>query len=361
MAFELGQRMVDVGTFLDREDTFFMVTEELVTAIEARKAGKSVPELGKLAAERRELREARKLLHPPGTIPEEASNIPSVRFKETQIRNDESADYCRIKSKGALNNGIRSRPPHGVCTPSVFQKRTLSNVALFAAKETVVVSRSRVNIQPLRRAAGNHPTKPSLQIASVPVRMFKNNILKTVTLCLVLLGASSAYAFTQPVGWYLGGNLGYARIFKTLEGFKEDNDGFAYSVDGGYQFRPYFALESGFVGLPNMHAKDKITGKKFVGRDNHLLYVTSKIMLPLFNRFSVFAKLGITHVSRGDVPPQPVSNKEEKSGYTYLYGGGVSYSITKNISTNLQALVAQKKHDGLPTVQLFLLGVSYLF
>ncbi len=92
MAFELGKRMVDAGTFLDPEDTFYMVTEELVRAIEARKEGKSIPELGKLAAERRQLREARKLLHPPGTIPEEASKIPSVRFKETQIRNDDSSD-----------------------------------------------------------------------------------------------------------------------------------------------------------------------------------------------------------------------------------------------------------------------------
>ena len=92
MAYELGKRMVDAGTFFDPEDTFFMITEELTKAIEARKDGNSIPELGKLAAERRQLREARKLLHPPGTIPEEASKIPSVRFKETQIRNDDSSD-----------------------------------------------------------------------------------------------------------------------------------------------------------------------------------------------------------------------------------------------------------------------------
>ena len=92
MAYELGKRMVDAGTFFDPEDTFFMITEELTKAIEARKDGNRIPELGKLAAERRQLREARKLLHPPGTIPEEASKIPSVRFKETQIRNDDSSD-----------------------------------------------------------------------------------------------------------------------------------------------------------------------------------------------------------------------------------------------------------------------------
>ena len=92
MAFELGRRMVDIGTFRTAEDTFFLVTEELKQAISARQQGRARPELGRLAAERRELREARKRHHPPGTIPPEASNIPSVRFKETQIRNDPTSD-----------------------------------------------------------------------------------------------------------------------------------------------------------------------------------------------------------------------------------------------------------------------------
>ena len=60
--------------------------------MDARKVGKAVPELAQLAAERRELREARKRLHPPGTIPLEASEDPGIAFKMTQLRNDESSD-----------------------------------------------------------------------------------------------------------------------------------------------------------------------------------------------------------------------------------------------------------------------------
>ena len=92
MALELGRRMVDIGTFRSAEDTFFLVTDELRQAIKARENGGALPQFGRIAAERRELREARKRHHPPGTIPAEASNIPSVRFKETQIRNDETSD-----------------------------------------------------------------------------------------------------------------------------------------------------------------------------------------------------------------------------------------------------------------------------
>ena len=61
----------------------------------ARALGKAMPEYLALTANRRELREARKRLHPPGTIPEEASEKPGVKFKETQFKNDDSSDTLR--------------------------------------------------------------------------------------------------------------------------------------------------------------------------------------------------------------------------------------------------------------------------
>ena len=95
MAAEIGRRMVEVGTLRQPDDTYFLVTEELEGAIEARREGRALPELGELAAERRELREARKRHHPPGTIPDEARANPGVSFKETQILNDDSSDMLR--------------------------------------------------------------------------------------------------------------------------------------------------------------------------------------------------------------------------------------------------------------------------
>ena len=119
MAFELGRRLVAVGTFVEAQDTFFLVTDELKRAIEARKTGTGLPELGELAAERRELREARKLLHPPGTIPEEASNIPSVRFKETQIRNDAGSDGL---NGFAVSSGTVTAPASVILSQNDFDK-----------------------------------------------------------------------------------------------------------------------------------------------------------------------------------------------------------------------------------------------
>ena len=95
MAAELGRRLVEAGTFTRADDTFFMVSAELQRAIDARAEGSASPELGVLAAERRELREARKRHHPPGTLPAEASQIDGIAFKETQIKNEDGSDVMR--------------------------------------------------------------------------------------------------------------------------------------------------------------------------------------------------------------------------------------------------------------------------
>ena len=92
MAAELGRRMVELGTFKQPDDVYHMYTAELEEAMKSRADNKAKPELGELAQERRELRERRKRLHPPGTCPPEASEMPGIAFKETQIKNDDSSD-----------------------------------------------------------------------------------------------------------------------------------------------------------------------------------------------------------------------------------------------------------------------------
>ena len=92
LALELGKRLVEVGTLKTPEDLFYLYSEEINQAINARGTGNSVPEFAQQIAERRELREARKRLHPPGTIPFEASEYPGVKFKETQVYNDPNSN-----------------------------------------------------------------------------------------------------------------------------------------------------------------------------------------------------------------------------------------------------------------------------
>ena len=117
MALELGRRMTAAGTFGQPEDTFYLVTEELRRAIAGRERGEALPELGELAAERRELREARKRHHPPGTVPQEASKIKGIAFKETQIKNDDTSDTMR---GFAVSSGRVTAPASVILGPEDF-------------------------------------------------------------------------------------------------------------------------------------------------------------------------------------------------------------------------------------------------
>lgn len=95
MAFELGERLVAAGTFAQKDDIFFFNAEELKEAVQTIGSGAAKSNFAEIAAERRELREARKRHHPPGTLPAEVSEIDAVSFKETQIKNDEDSSMMR--------------------------------------------------------------------------------------------------------------------------------------------------------------------------------------------------------------------------------------------------------------------------
>lgn len=69
LALELGRRMVQAGTFAREDDVFFVTRTHLENAIAARKENRALPELMQMAAGQRELREARKRLTPPDTVP----------------------------------------------------------------------------------------------------------------------------------------------------------------------------------------------------------------------------------------------------------------------------------------------------
>jgi pyruvate,water dikinase len=119
LALELGRRLTDLGTIAAPDDVFYLVTAELNEAIEARKADKPLPEFVQLTAERRELREARKRLHPPGTIPSDANKHPGVKFKETQIYNDPNSDTL---VGVAVSPGTVTGPTSLINSPDEFDK-----------------------------------------------------------------------------------------------------------------------------------------------------------------------------------------------------------------------------------------------
>ena len=111
LALELGRRLVEVGTLASADDVFYLTSEELEEAIQARKEEQALPDYIQKAADQRELREARKRIHPPRTIPPEPDKSFVESFRpweldagarlsltvggETQILNEEGSDTLK--------------------------------------------------------------------------------------------------------------------------------------------------------------------------------------------------------------------------------------------------------------------------
>jgi pyruvate,water dikinase len=73
MAQNMGQRLNEAGKMAQPDDIYYLDSDEITAAIEARANGESLPAFAELAQERRELREARKQLTPPAKVPERAT------------------------------------------------------------------------------------------------------------------------------------------------------------------------------------------------------------------------------------------------------------------------------------------------
>ncbi|MEE8399899.1 MAG: PEP/pyruvate-binding domain-containing protein [Desulfobacterales bacterium] len=68
LALELGQRLVDCGTLTIPDDVFYLTRDELAEACQARTHDEAPVDSRQKTADRRELREARKRLTPPGVV-----------------------------------------------------------------------------------------------------------------------------------------------------------------------------------------------------------------------------------------------------------------------------------------------------
>jgi pyruvate,water dikinase len=122
LALELGRRLVEDGSLLAAEDIFFLETPEIRAGISARDPGQANPKLANLAHGRRELREARKRLHPPPVVP------PDYKVRigpfdmsafETQRRNVPDGTTLR---GFAVSPGQVSAPASVIRSPDDFSR-----------------------------------------------------------------------------------------------------------------------------------------------------------------------------------------------------------------------------------------------
>jgi len=174
-------------------------------------------------------------------------------------------------------------------------------------------------------------------------------LLSLVALALI----ASPYAQAQDSGWYLGLNAGKtkakiddARITGlivpagfTVTSINDDDRGNGLKVFGGYEFNRYFSLEGGYFDLGKLgytaqtvpagtlNGEIKVKGFNF----------DAVLSLPFTEKFSVFARVGVTNAQAKDefvgTGAVVVMNSSPSERATNVkYGGGLQYDFTKSFA-----------------------------
>jgi len=185
-------------------------------------------------------------------------------------------------------------------------------------------------------------------------------------------------------GWFVGANIGKSsaniddeRIQSSLEnnGFDvtsidEDKRDQGYKLYAGYQFSPYIALEGGYFDLGDFKfMANTLPQTDFSGRTELQGWNLDLVgTLPLTERFSAFARLGVTQnksetrfSSNGLI--NTAGYNDDDSYTKHKYGLGVQYQLSPAFTLRLEA--ERYRMDDLVgnngDIDLYSLGIVYRF
>jgi hypothetical protein len=152
-------------------------------------------------------------------------------------------------------------------------------------------------------------------------------------------------------GFYVGAQLGQTDVFT-----HGDHIGLGGGITAGYQFIPAFAIEAQYIDFA------KVADNKG-SLDPYAIGVAAKGIIPIplgqsfgFNTINLYGKLGAAYVQ----PDGSGSSYQSHATYRPLYGVGVSYDITPQVSTDLGWTRIQAG-NGVYNSQLIGLGVTFHF
>ncbi len=163
-------------------------------------------------------------------------------------------------------------------------------------------------------------------------------------------------------GFYLngsaGGNFG-GKVNKLISGINDIKySDFVYNMGGGYQFNDYFGLEGGCLRFPDV----KVAGS--LAKDNSLINVAGKGIIPLNDGFNIFGKLGAARVGSqfaAGVLSDTSDNVSSFHGKILPYlGAGFGYSLTQHVDFSTQ-VAGTPKSDDLPPMYAVTGDIAYRF
>lgn len=195
------------------------------------------------------------------------------------------------------------------------------------------------------------------------------------------MNASSGNSFfnNSASGIFISGNLGYGSVTAENSDYgltptSLNHDGLAWNVNLGYQFNPYFAVEVGYIAMPDVTANFAANIANKATLDGFA--IDAKGILPINQKVDLFAKAGAIDMSQKQTVSVSGATADTVSGsaWTPELGLGADYNVTKNVAITLQDIYtmgaqyngtdSQNLFSGtvtIPTTNSILVGASYKF
>lgn len=186
-----------------------------------------------------------------------------------------------------------------------------------------------------------------------------NNSIKVIIAAAAMTVAAAAFATN--VGTYVGVNSGYGKVKASVQNSSKNNkDGFAYGIDGGYMFNQYVGVELGATRFANARFDHGMKQE-----NNYLIDLAVKGVYPITQQFNVFGKLGGAYVhTKFDNNNRTGFSKSEIGTHhairPYL-AAGVGYDITSNIAVDFQVATTTKAGNDVPAMMNAMIGATYTF
>lgn len=157
-------------------------------------------------------------------------------------------------------------------------------------------------------------------------------------------------------GIYVGASIGYGGSGNNPYTHNSRALGLIYGFNGGYKFNKYFALEGGYTALPNV-----TIGNSDLTKDNWLVDVAAKGIIPINQRFNIYGKVGIARVSTKYNAIEALDSNQPngvKHRFTPLYGAGAGINISRHTAFTLEYEMTPKSGP-VPATQSFLVGFQF--
>lgn len=144
--------------------------------------------------------------------------------------------------------------------------------------------------------------------------------------------AQSTQVEAKTSGFYVGGNYGYLRV-EGEDDFDDDKD--VWQGIAGYKFNEWIAIEGSYIDFGDY-------GNDLADAETDGYTAAVKGILPLTERFSLFAKVGQlwseTEYNLGGF-------RQENDDESLFVGAGLSYAITSNFLVNAEYTVYDTELD----------------